>query len=95
MGTSFGGFVIDVDPKALACDCEHDSCWVQQNNPGHYDTCDCPKVEGQIALSVSEPGDWADWDSIRWAHLTAAEALERIDQVRSLIMAAGDGDAAR
>lgn len=83
---TLGQISISLYNPALACDCEHDSCFVGQNNPDHYDYCNCPKVEGKIALEVSPIGD-NSWDSGHWSHMEPAELLQGIDRLRSLVAA--------
>lgn len=75
------GLVIAVEDPALACACEHDSCFARQNDPDHHEECDCPKVTGMLALSVAPIHD-DSWDSVHWAHVTREELLEGLDDLR-------------
>lgn len=78
------GIVIAVEGPALACDCTHDSCAVRQNDPTHYESCDCPKVDGLLAVSIAPVND-DSWDSVLWAHVPKEELLEELDQLRLAI----------
>lgn len=84
---NLGGLVIAVEDPALACACEHDSCFAQQNSSAHHNECDCPKVEGQVALSVADIHD-NSWDNVHWAYATKEDVLEALNDLHSQLLTA-------
>lgn len=79
-----GDLIIGVDDPALVCACGHDTCYVRQNDPQHHDECDCPKVTGKVALSISPRGD-DSWESVYWSHLSQPELVQKIDELRARV----------